>query len=147
MLRAILIFCALAGGLRAQTTTINGNRTITGALRGQTSVKAIALPAPAAGDSGLVQVMFDQAVTITRIACSIKGATSVSINLDERGAATPDTAGTAVLGSALVCDANEEVTTSFSNATIAANVPLALTISAVSGTPEVLRVFITYKVD
>lgn len=147
MLRAILTLCVFAAGLVAQTTTVNGNRTIAGALRGQTSVKAISLPAPVAGDSGLVHVMFDQAVTITRIACSIKGATSVSINFDERGAATPDTAGTAVLGSALVCDANQEVTTTFSNAGIAANVPLALTISAVSGTPEVLRVFITYKVD
>lgn len=152
MLRALLIIFALAGGLSAQTTTINGNRTMTGAvtvgsLRGHTNTKAVNLIAPVVGDSGLVHLMFDQAVTITRVACSIKGATSVSINLDERAAATPDTAGTAVLTAVLVCDADQEVTTSFTNAGIAANVPMALTISAVSGAPDTLRVFIAYRVD
>jgi hypothetical protein len=109
--------------------------------------KSLTLFDPVTGDSGRVQLQFPSAITIVRVSCSVKAATSVSINLDERAEATPDTAGTAVLGSALVCDADSANTTSFSNAGIAARVPLALTISAVSGTPDTLRVFIEYTVD
>ena len=106
--------------------------------------RSLTLFDPVTGDSGRIQLMFPAAVTIKRIACSVKAATSVSINLDERAAATPDTTGTAVLGTPLVCDTNEAEVTSFDNAGIAARVPLALTISAVSGTPDTLRVHIEY---
>ena len=91
--------------------------------------------------------MFPLAVTITRVACSVKAATSATIQLDERAAATPDTAGTNVLTASLVCDTNQEATTSFANASIAAQVPVALLISAVSGTPDTLRVYVEYTVD
>jgi len=110
-------------------------------------IKSVTLFDPVAGDSGRVQLMFDEAVTITRVACSVKAATSVTIQLDERAAATPDTAGTDVLTSSLACDTNEEVTTSFANAGIAARVPVALTISAVTGTPDTLRVHVSYVVN
>ena len=110
-------------------------------------IKSITLFDPVTGDSGRVQIMFDEAVTITRVACSVKAATSVTVNLDERAAATPDTAGTDVLSAGLACDTNEEVTTSFANAGIAARVPVALTISAVSGTPDTLRVHVSYIVN
>ena len=110
-------------------------------------VKAVTVFDPVTDDSGRVQFMFDEAVTITRVACSVKAATSATINLDERAAATPDTAGTSVLTSDLVCDTNQEVSTTFTNASIAARVPVALLISAVSGTPDTLRVFISYTVD
>ncbi|HNY42326.1 MAG TPA: hypothetical protein PKJ41_18125 [Bryobacteraceae bacterium] len=109
--------------------------------------KSITLMDPVAGDSGRVQIMFPAAVTLTRIGCSVRGATSVSINLDERSAATPDTAGTPVMSSALVCDENEASAMTFSNASIAARSPLALTLSVISGTPDTLRVFIEYTVD
>lgn len=85
--------------------------------------------------------------TVTSISCSVKAATSVSINLDERAVSTPDTSGTAVLTSALVCDTDSAVSTTFTNATLAANVPVALTISAVSGTPDTLRVHIKGTID
>jgi hypothetical protein len=39
------------------------------------------------------------------------------------------------------------VSTSFSNAGVAARVPLALTILDVSGVPDTLRVYIEYSVD
>ncbi len=109
--------------------------------------KSLTLFDPVASDSGRIQIMFPAAVTITRIACSVKAANTVSINLDERATATPDMSGTAVMGSALDCDTDQAVSTSFSNAGIAARVPLALTISAVSGTPDTLRVYIEYSVD
>lgn len=109
--------------------------------------KSITLIDPVAGDSGRVQLVFPSAVTITRIGCSVRSATSVSINLDERTAPAPDTAGTPVMGSALVCGTSEASTSAFTNAGIAARAPLALTISAISGTPDTLRVFVEYTVD
>lgn len=110
-------------------------------------IKSLTLFDPVTTDSGRVQIAFDEAVTITRVACSVKAATSVTVNLDERVAATPDTAGVGVLTSDLACDTNEEASTTFTNASIAARVPVALTISAVSGTPDTLRVHISYVVN
>jgi len=109
--------------------------------------KSITLIDPVAGDSGRVQLVFPAAVTITRIGCSVRGATSVSINLDERTAAAPDAAGTPVMSSDLACGTSEAATTMFANAAIAGRAPLALTISAISGTPDTLRVFVEYTVD
>jgi hypothetical protein len=111
------------------------------------SVKSLTVFDPAIGDSGRVQLMFDEPVTITRVACSVKGGTSTTIQLDERPASAPDSSGIAVMTAALVCDANQKSTTAFANAAIAARVPVALLISAVSGTPDTLRVFISYTVD
>lgn len=110
-------------------------------------MRSISLESPVTADSGKFQIMFDQAVTITRVACSVAAATSATINLDERVAATPNTAGTAVLTSELVCDTDEAASTTFSNATVAARVPLALLITGTSGTPGVLRVNVSYTVD
>lgn len=109
-------------------------------------LKSITVFDPVTGDSGRIQFEFPVAVTITRISCSVKAATSATINLDERAEATPDTSGTAVLTSGLACDVDSAASTTFSNAGIAANVPVALTISAVSGTPDTLRVHIEYTV-
>ncbi len=112
-----------------------------------TGTKSITVFDPMAIDTGRIQIMFPAAVTITRIACSVKAANTVSINLEERTAAAPDTAGTAVMGSALACDMDEAASTTFSKAGIAARVPVALTIAAVSGSPDTLRVHIEYSVD
>ncbi len=124
-----------AAGLKTIASTLNSG------------VKSITIFDPVTGDSGRVQFYFPYAVTITRVVCSVKAATSVTINLDERAEATPDTSGTAVLTSGLACDVTSEASTTFSNASIAANVPVALTISAVSGTPDTLRVHISYTVN
>lgn len=110
-------------------------------------IKSITIFDPVTGDSGRIQFEFPAAVTITSITCSVKAATSATINLDERSQATPDTSGTAVLTSDLACDTDSATSTTFSNASIAANVPVALTISAVSGTPDTLRVHISYSVN
>lgn len=110
-------------------------------------VQSLTVFDPVTGDSGRVQVMFPYPVTITSVSCSVKAATSATINLDERAFATPDTAGTAVLTSALACTTTGATSSTFSNAGIAANVPLALLITAVSGTPDTLRVYVTYTVN
>jgi len=117
------------------------------AAKHKTRIQSFTLFDPVTTDSGRAQVMFPYAVTVTSVSCSVKAATSAAINLDERAFATPDTAGTAVLTADLTCDADGATSTTFTNAGIAANVPLALTISAVTGTPDTLRVFVTYSVD
>ena len=114
---------------------------------GGLETKSITLLDPVVGDLGRVQVSFPSAVTVLRVACSVKGGTSASINLEERAAASPDTAGTAVMASPLVCGTSEAATTAFSKAGIAGRVPLALTMAAVTGGPDTLRVYIEYTVD
>jgi hypothetical protein len=133
--------------LTGDVTTSAGAVATTLAAKHKTQIKSLTLFDPVTGDSGRIQVYFPTAVTITRVACSVKAATSATINLEERAEATPDTAGTAVLTSNLACDTNSEVSTTFTNAGIAARVPLALTITAVSGTPDTLRVHIEYTID
>ncbi len=104
------------------------------------------LESPVAADDALLQHKFSQAVTIQRISCSTDTGT-VTIQLDERAEATPNTAGTDVMTSALVCDSNTEATTTFSNAGIAADVPLNLDIDAVASSPGVVRIHIDFQVD
>jgi hypothetical protein len=102
---------------------------------------------PVTGDSGRVQIALPNAVTITRVWCNVKAATSVTINLDERAEGTPDTSGTSVLTSNLVCDTDGANSTTFTNAGITARAPIALLLTAVSGTPDTLRVHFEYTID
>lgn len=148
---------ALANSTSVNGTTIPASKTLMAtdtaladgqlAAKFKAGIKSIALFDPVTGDSGRVQFMFPYAVTITSISCSVKAATSATINLDERAFATPDTIGTSVLTSDLACDIDGATSTTFTNAGIAANVPIALLITAVSGTPDTLRVFVTYTID
>ena len=133
--------------LTGAVTTSAGAVATTLAAKYLTGIKSMTVFDPVTGDSGRVQMMFPYAVTITSVSCSVKAATSATINLDERAFATPDTSGTAVLTSNLACDTDGATSTTFSNAGIAANVPVALLISAVSGTPDTLRVYVTYTID
>jgi hypothetical protein len=139
-----------AGGLSGTALggdVTNSGNTITLATKHKTQIKSMTLFDPVTGDSGRIQISFPTAVTITRVSCSVKAATSATINLDERAEATPDTSGTAVLTSGLVCDTDSAASTTFTNAGIASRVPVALTISAVSGTPDTLRVHVEFTVD
>jgi len=126
----------LAGGLAVQLST--------GILRAQT--KSVAISTPTVGDSNYVQFAFAKAVTITRVYCATDQGT-LTIQLDERAEATPNTAGTNVLSGNLACDNNTESTTSFSNAPIAANVPLNLQIISMASDPNIVRIHIDYTVD
>lgn len=136
---------SITGNLTGDVTSTGMATTL--AAKHKTRTQSITVFDPVTGDSGRVQFMFPYAVTVTSISCSVKAATSATINLDERAFATPDTAGTAVLTTALACDTDGATSTTFSNAGLAADVPIALLITAVSGTPDTVRVFVKYTVD
>jgi len=111
-----------------------------------TFTKDMAFDNPVTADSGIIQATFPLAVTITRVWCSTDTGTA-TIQFDERAEATPNTGGTDVLTSALVCDATSEATTSFANAGIASRVPMNLDIDAVASAPTKLRIHVEYTVD
>lgn len=111
-----------------------------------TKVASIAIADPADTMDGLVQMTFPTAVTITSVACSTDTGTA-DIQFDERALATPNTAGTDVLTSALQCDDNNASTTDLANASIAADQPLSMDIDAVASTPTKLRIFVKYTID
>jgi hypothetical protein len=84
----------------------------------------------------------------------VKAATSVTWNLNKRAEATPDVAGTDVLSAGLVADTNGQSSCSagcdvntITSAAWTAHTPLALTISAVTGTPDTFRACFDYRVD
>ena len=105
------------------------------------------LPDPVAGDDGDYQVEFPAACTLQEVACNVQAATSVVISLYERARATPETGTTNMMTSTLTCDTNGAVTTSFTDAALAADVPLALGIGTVTGTPALLRVHVKCRTD
>lgn len=109
--------------------------------------KSFLLPSPATGDTGKLQFEVPSAVTLTEISCNVDAATSVTINLVERARATPDSGTTQMLTADLVCDPDGAVTTAFTDAALAGDVPLALMIDAVSGAPTWLRVHVQYTVN
>jgi len=104
------------------------------------------LESPVDTDDALVQHKFSHIVTILRVSCSTDVGT-VTIQLDERAEATPNSVGTDVMTSTLVCDTNTEATTVFTNAGIAADVPLNLDIEAVASSPGVVRIHVDYSID
>lgn len=125
----------------------SGSNATTLASKYLTHIKSALIDTPVVGDTNKLQWTFPTAVTITRVVCAIGGTTSITIQLDERAEATPNTAGTNVMTSTLVCDADSQATTTFTNATIAARVPLNLQVTAASGTPTSLRVHVEYSID
>lgn len=112
-----------------------------------TWTKDITIFDPVVGDSGRVQFSLPKNVTITRVWCNVKAATSVVIQLNTRVEGTPDVAGTDVLTGALTCITTGANTTSFAAAAVTSRSPVALTISSVTGTPDTLRVHVEGTVD
>jgi hypothetical protein len=101
---------------------------------------------PVTGHSDVCQLKFAQAVNIVRIHCNTTTATSTAdIEFEERAEATPNTAGTEVMGADLQCDNDGATDSTFSNASIAADAPLSLKITAVANAPTVLRVYVEYE--
>ena len=124
------------------------------ATANKTDTKSMVLFDPVTGDSGRIQWEPGKAITITRVYCSVKAATSVTVNLNKRVETTPDTAGTDVLSAGLVCDTNAQTScasgcdvATITSAGVTARQIAALTISAVTGTPDTLRVIAEYTVD
>ena len=116
------------------------------ATANKTLSKDFVIPSPTTSNSNQVQIYWPAAVTIQRIACSTDTGTA-SINFDERAESTPNTAGTNTLSSALSCTTTTGTTTSFSDSTIAADVPYNLQITATSGTPGVVRIHVKAQVN
>jgi hypothetical protein len=99
---------------------------------------------PVTGHSDVCQLKWPYAFTVTRIHCNTTTATSTAdIEFEERAEATPNTAGTEVMGADLQCDTDGATDTTFSNASIAADSPMSLKITAVANAPTVLRVYVT----
>lgn len=151
MKRLFLLFILLPSLAWAQARNLDDSGAITwdygtaGKIKGQVVVtKSINIFSPTTGDSNKIQIYWPATTTIQQIACSVDSGT-VSINFDERAVATPNTAGTNTLASPLACDTDSQTTTSFSDSSIAANVPYNLSITAVTGTPGVVRIHITGK--
>lgn len=113
-----------------------------------TRTKTMILPAAATADAGLIRAVLEEgsATTITEVKCEVTSGTSATIQLEERADTTPTTAGTDIMTSTLVCDADSQNTTSFTNASIAAGSLVSLQIDAQTGDPD-LAVHITYTVD
>lgn len=108
--------------------------------------KAINIFLPTTADTNKIQFDYPQAVTIQEVHCSTDVGTA-TIQLDERVKTTPNTAGTNVLTSSLVCDTGDEATTSFSNAAIAADAPVNLQITATASTPTIVRIHVQARLD
>lgn len=108
--------------------------------------KDIALRYPDTDLSENVQLTFPVDVTIVKIYASTDVGT-VTIQFDERVKTTPNTGGTDVMTAQLVCDDDSQETTSFDNASIAAEAILNLDIDAIASAPTMLRIHIHYTED
>ncbi len=94
----------------------------------------------------VAKIQFANAVTITEIACATDTGTA-SINAEERAETTPNTAGTDAISSDLVCDSDQQATTTFSNAGIDADDWLTVTVSAVASSPTILNITVKYTLQ
>ncbi|MEK9811018.1 MAG: hypothetical protein VW362_11265, partial [Candidatus Nanopelagicales bacterium] len=107
---------------------------------------SFALDSPVTGDAGTIQWEAPTAITITQVDCSTDTGTA-TIQLDERVLTTPNTAGTDVMSSTLVCDNNNQQTATFANAGIAVSALINMDVDAVASSPTKLRVHIRYTID
>lgn len=142
--KVIVQYDASANNLQMQST--RGNAPVYPAGSGLTLVKSINIDTPATSVTNKYQFTWPHAITLTRVWCSVDTGT-VTIQLDERAEATPNTAGTNSLTSAIVCDTDSQVTTSFSDAGIAADVPHNIQITATSGSPTVVRLHVKATIN
>lgn len=94
----------------------------------------------------LDQLVYAYASTLTEVRCSTDQGT-VTISFDERGETTPNTQGTTVLNSNLVCDSNSQSTSSFTNAGIAADAILNMNVEDTDGTPGIVRIHVRSTVN
>ncbi len=105
------------------------------------------IPDPVAADDGDYQQEFPAACTLQEVACNVQGGTSAVISLYERARATPETGTTNMMTSTLTCDNDGAVTTSFTDSALAADVPLALGVGTVTGSPTLLRVYVKCRTN
>lgn len=85
-------------------------------------------------------------ITITKIS-AYTNANTVTFNVEERAATTPNTAGTDVLTSDLIADSDQQESTTFSNAGIAVNTWLVPSVTSASGAIALFSVTVTYTIN
>ncbi len=144
------VVAAQMPALTGDVTSTAGAVATTLATKHRTFTRSFNLFDPVAGDSGRILWEEPKAITITRVACNVKGGTSVVINLYKQSEAAPEggTGGTKIVTSDLTCTTGALVTTStFSSAAVASRTPVALTLGTVTGAVTDLRVFIEFTVD
>ncbi len=139
-----------AGEIALDTT---GNQLLVGdsgnaaaVLGTKTQHKTFVLDTPTSTDVFPIW-QFEHAVTITKVTGTIRGGTSFTFNIEERPGTTLNSSGTDVMTSDLAADQGGETTTTFSNASIAADAFLVLAASALSGTVNQVVIRIDYTVD
>jgi hypothetical protein len=128
---------AIQSGVVGSTELATANKTFD---------KSIAIFLPTTADDDLIQWMHGKAVTYTDVDCSTDQGTA-TIDMDHRVITTPNTVGTDILTGTIVCDTDNQADGGFADATIPANVPVNLSITAVSGTPGVVRIHVRGTVD
>ena len=106
----------------------------------------VALQSPTDADDGLIQIQLVSDYTIASVTCTTDTGT-VTIALDERDSATPNTAGTDLLSTPLVCDDNSAVTSTFAVSSVDAGELISVDIDAVTGTPGVVRLHLRGSFD
>jgi hypothetical protein len=139
-------------GIHQCIATDTWERMFDSSLEGSFSISILD---PTTSETNKIQIKFPVNVTLQVISGSALPASStVSINFDERAEATPNASGTDVLSAALVLDDNNQDSCSsdcdvntITNGTIAANAPLNLQITAVSGAPTAARIYGYYTID
>lgn len=102
------------------------------------------IPEPIVETVGQIRIAW--ACTVTRVDANVVGGTSCTFNIEERG--TLGSAGTDVLSSDMVADANgESVTSAFGNSSLAEGNHLAYDVSAVSGAVTEVSITLTGTID
>jgi len=95
--------------------------------------------------NGTIKHALPSAITITEIRCTTDTGTT-TVQLDERGASTPNTGGTDIMTSALACG-TIATTSSFNNSGIAADAWINLDIDSVSGVNSTSTVNVNVKYE
>jgi hypothetical protein len=90
--------------------------------------------------------MHGKAVTYTDVDCSTDTGT-VTIDMDHRVLTTPNTVGTDILTGTITCDTDNQADGGFADATIPANVPVNLSITATASSPQAVRIHIRGTID
>lgn len=137
-----LVFAQVATGQIANSAVTS----LKLATANKTFDKSIAIIDPTTAEDDKVQWMHGKAVTYTDVDCSTDQGTA-TIDMDHRVITTPNTVGTDILTGTIVCDTDNQADGGFADATIPANVPVNLSITAVSGTPGTVRIHIRGTID
>ena len=107
------------------------------------NISSFALEAPTAADAGKLQLKWPRDVEIVRVSCATDAGT-VPVNFDIRSESLPNSMGTSVLSSPLVCIASTAVLTTFLNNFVPANTPVSFDPGTPSGA-GLVRVYVETK--